>query len=175
MAKQSLNIIKNWFRTGYKPTQQQFWDTWDSFWHKDEKIPIANIEDLNDRFDEKADAEALTNHLNNESAHSALFSKKADKVHSHQIGDVVGLSEALARTDPEPVFFADATGSVVIDFTTENRQSLLYPFIEVWRVDGNNAEIVNGVGKVKTMAAGKILNITLEGVFGTGYIIIYKR
>lgn len=42
----SLTDIKNWFRTGLKPTQSQFWNTWDSFWHKDESIPTAKITDL---------------------------------------------------------------------------------------------------------------------------------
>lgn len=44
--KQSLGVIKNWFRTALKPTQDQFWDTWDSFWHKDDSIPIASVTGL---------------------------------------------------------------------------------------------------------------------------------
>lgn len=44
MAIQTLNTIKNWFRTGLKPTQIQFWDTWDSFRHKNEKVPVKDIE-----------------------------------------------------------------------------------------------------------------------------------
>jgi len=69
MAKQSLNTIKTWFKTGFKPTQQQFWDTWDSFWHKDEIIPASKIENLDIRFDEKADADALRSHVKDLSAH----------------------------------------------------------------------------------------------------------
>lgn len=48
MAKVNLTIIKSWFQTGFKPTQTQFSDTYDSFWHKDEQIPIAKIEGIND-------------------------------------------------------------------------------------------------------------------------------
>ncbi|WP_136464951.1 hypothetical protein [Flagellimonas onchidii] len=33
--KKPLHIIKTWFETGDVPTQQQFWDTFDSFHHKD--------------------------------------------------------------------------------------------------------------------------------------------
>lgn len=40
--------IKNWFRTYLKPTQSQFWDTWDSFVHKNDVIPQTNIEGLLD-------------------------------------------------------------------------------------------------------------------------------
>lgn len=58
MAKVSLNTIKNWFLTGLKPTQQQFWNTWDSFFHKDDEIPQASIENLQESFDAKLDVEA---------------------------------------------------------------------------------------------------------------------
>ncbi|MGR3790028.1 hypothetical protein ACUXZJ_11560 [Flavobacterium sp. TN-1] len=38
--------IKKWFKTGSKPTEEQFSATWDSFWHKSEKIPINQIEGI---------------------------------------------------------------------------------------------------------------------------------
>lgn len=43
-----LNTIKNWFKTNLIPTQQQFWDTWDSFRHKNDKVAAADVEGLND-------------------------------------------------------------------------------------------------------------------------------
>lgn len=46
--KRDINTIKNWFKTGLKPTQSQFWDWLDSFWHKDDDIPSAKIEGLGD-------------------------------------------------------------------------------------------------------------------------------
>lgn len=46
MAIVSLTTIKNWFKTGLKPTQSQFWDVWDSFRHKSEAIPYVEIEGL---------------------------------------------------------------------------------------------------------------------------------
>ncbi|TDW46582.1 hypothetical protein EV144_106254 [Flavobacterium sp. 270] len=46
MAIQTLNTIKKWFKTGLKPTQAQFWDTWDSFRHKCEKVPAEDIEGI---------------------------------------------------------------------------------------------------------------------------------
>ncbi|WP_394775405.1 hypothetical protein [Flavobacterium sp.] len=48
MAVQTLNTIKQWFKTSLKPTQAQFWDTWDSFRHKDEKVPVQDVQDLNE-------------------------------------------------------------------------------------------------------------------------------
>lgn len=55
MAKQSLNTLKEWFRRGLKPLQEQFWHWMDSFWHKDEKIPAATIDGLQDLLDAKVD------------------------------------------------------------------------------------------------------------------------
>lgn len=43
MAIQSLATIKSWFETGDYPTQQQFADAWDSFWHKQQAINGDNV------------------------------------------------------------------------------------------------------------------------------------
>lgn len=40
------NTIKQWFRNKLKPTQEQFWAWMDSYWHKDEKIPVSLISGL---------------------------------------------------------------------------------------------------------------------------------
>jgi len=95
MAKQSLYAIKNWFKTGLKPSQQQFWDTWDSFWHKDEIIPAANIENLDKRLDEKADQQAFARHLTDSLAHQALLASKSNLNHTHKIDQVDELQQVL--------------------------------------------------------------------------------
>ncbi|MGQ0738645.1 MAG: hypothetical protein ACT4OJ_06255 [Bacteroidota bacterium] len=46
MAVQPINTLKSWFETADKPTQNQFWDWMDSFFHKNEMIPQASITDL---------------------------------------------------------------------------------------------------------------------------------
>ncbi|MBI9064884.1 MAG: hypothetical protein JEZ14_23055 [Marinilabiliaceae bacterium] len=55
MALTPINTLKEWFRRGLKPTQQQFWDWLDSFWHKDEPIPSASIDGLQGLLDAKVD------------------------------------------------------------------------------------------------------------------------
>ena len=60
----AINTIKQWFKTGLKPTQDQFWNWMDSFWHKDELIPQKNIEDLSTTLSSKADADQLENKAN---------------------------------------------------------------------------------------------------------------
>lgn len=42
------NTLKSWFVTKAKPLQSQFWAWMDSFWHKDELIPIPKVEGLQD-------------------------------------------------------------------------------------------------------------------------------
>ena len=87
------NTIKNWFRTGLKPSQAQFWATWDSFWHKDEKIPITAIDDIEAILAEKADAEVLAHHLNDATAHADLFLGKEDKFKKGAASGYVPLNE----------------------------------------------------------------------------------
>ena len=64
MAIQTLNTIKNWFLRGCYPTGTQFGETWDSFWHKQEDIPIENIQELNQILIAKAEAQAVNSALN---------------------------------------------------------------------------------------------------------------
>ena len=64
MAKTAINTIKQWFKTGSKPTQDQFWNWMDSYWHKDELIPQNKIQDLSTTLSSKADADQLENKAN---------------------------------------------------------------------------------------------------------------
>ncbi|WP_294958649.1 hypothetical protein [uncultured Flavobacterium sp.] len=52
MAIQTLNTIKNWFKTGLIPTQEQFWDVFDSYRHKLDKIPVEEITGLDNLLQE---------------------------------------------------------------------------------------------------------------------------
>ncbi|WP_202704038.1 hypothetical protein [Flavobacterium sp. UGB4466] len=70
MALQTLNTIKSWFKTGFKPTQTQFWDTWDSFRHKYEKVPVKEIEGIDELLSAKADKTVLNDHLTDKNAHA---------------------------------------------------------------------------------------------------------
>ncbi len=76
----TLDTIKNWFRRGLKPTQTQFWSTFDSFWHKNEKIPITNIDQIQNILSQKADTELVNNHLTDANAHKELFDTKVDTI-----------------------------------------------------------------------------------------------
>ena len=44
--KQSRNQLKQWFKKFAYPTESQFWDWMDSYWHKDDNIPASQIDGL---------------------------------------------------------------------------------------------------------------------------------
>lgn len=75
-----ITTIKNWFKTGLKPTQTQFWSTWDSFWHKSESLPISSISGLGALIDGKAEE----NHEHNQYATNDATSLTADNVTAWQ-------------------------------------------------------------------------------------------
>ena len=54
MPIRSIAQLKAWFRRGKYPTEEQFGDWMDSYVHKDEdKIPIAQVEDLPEQLNAK--------------------------------------------------------------------------------------------------------------------------
>ena len=56
MATTAKTIIKSWYKNFYKPTQEQFWAWMDSYWHKDEDIPMNKIEGLNEALQQQSTA-----------------------------------------------------------------------------------------------------------------------
>ena len=58
------NILQNWFVTGAKPTQEQFWAWQESYWHKGESIPTEKILGLSEVLANKADSEMLQHKAN---------------------------------------------------------------------------------------------------------------
>ena len=58
------NTLKSWFKTGLKPTQEQFWAWQESYWHKSESIPVEMVQGLGDILGNKADTEQLKNKAN---------------------------------------------------------------------------------------------------------------
>lgn len=59
MATTSRATLKSWFITGVKPIASQFAAWIDSFWHKDDPIPISSIEDLQAALNAKADMDSV--------------------------------------------------------------------------------------------------------------------
>lgn len=69
------NTLKSWFETNDVPTQEQFWALIDSFFHKNETIPITSITDIANILNGKAEKQAFDTHLNDPAAHPILLTK----------------------------------------------------------------------------------------------------
>ncbi|UTX50089.1 hypothetical protein [Chryseobacterium sp. MA9] len=65
-----LHTIFSWFETGDFPTETQFKETFLSFYHKDDIIPMESIEGLEEIFQLFVSAEAFQEHLKDPKAHS---------------------------------------------------------------------------------------------------------
>ena len=71
----NINTILNWFKTGLKPTQAQFWASWTSFWHKEEEIPQSSISGLTNILNAKTENSQFNAHLTDVNAHAVQFAK----------------------------------------------------------------------------------------------------
>lgn len=78
--KVTLSQIKSWFKKGMYPTESQFANTFDSFWHKDDTLPLSAIQNLMQILNDKASVSTLDS--------------KADLNHEHEgylrLQDIVG-------------------------------------------------------------------------------------
>jgi len=69
----NIDIILGWFKIGKKPSEQQFADSWQSFWHKEEIIPQATVENLESDLNLKAGQQDFLYHLTDPQAHSDIW------------------------------------------------------------------------------------------------------
>jgi hypothetical protein len=76
------DLLKTLFRTGAKPLQQDYWSWLDSFFHKEEKIPVDSVENLTGILEDKADSTAVVSAV---SAHDASPTAHSD------IRDLIGV------------------------------------------------------------------------------------
>ncbi|QEE51028.1 hypothetical protein FUA48_16025 [Flavobacterium alkalisoli] len=82
----NINTILSWFQTGDKPTENQFLQTFTSFWHKDDNIPQNKVQDLTATLAAKAEAAQLNGHLTDPEAHADLFDAKANDADISAVG-----------------------------------------------------------------------------------------
>jgi hypothetical protein len=101
--KVSLDTMKSWFKKGLYPTESQFASVFDSFWHKDDAIPMASVQNLTQTLNNKASAyhkhemSDITDIADFESSVNAKIAGKAEADHRHTFADVDGLDEALNK------------------------------------------------------------------------------
>ena len=145
MAKQSLNTIKNWFKTRLKPTQAQFWDTWDSFWHKDDSIPTTSVTNLDNILNSKASTQSFTN----------LQTSVGQSI-TEIVNEIVLLADNVAgKVDSE-----EGKQLSTEDFTTPLKEKL--EGIDMGTKMDKNGRLVVLDSDVINMDAGEIFTKTLD-------------
>ncbi|MCS3870485.1 anti-sigma regulatory factor (Ser/Thr protein kinase)/ferritin-like metal-binding protein YciE [Chryseobacterium ginsenosidimutans] len=96
-----LNTIYSYFESGDFPTQEQFQDSWSSFWHRDESIPTNKITGLDSLLQNKADKNIFDTHVSNPDSHSNYLAKKdASNLNSENIQSwktTLGVKELLSN------------------------------------------------------------------------------
>ena len=95
MAIVSRDQLKAWFRRGLKPLEVHFHSWIDSYWHKNDSIPMSSIDGLNDALNQRtisiddALSNTSTNPLQNKIVKAALDGK-APIAHRHEFSEIDG-------------------------------------------------------------------------------------
>ncbi len=144
MALRTISILKSYFNTGDKPTESQFGDLIDSFFHKSASIPQSNITDLVAHLDGKVDKETGKGLSSNDftAAHIVEINKISNKVDAES-------GKGLSSNDFTTVLLEKLNGlsnytpptSVEIDYVNGLELALLSKL----NID-DAVQSVNGVG-----------------------------
>ncbi|MCD7935971.1 MAG: hypothetical protein LUG98_03855 [Tannerellaceae bacterium] len=87
---QRLKTIFSWFEKGKYPTQEQFENTFFSFWHKHDEIPTSAIEDLDGVLNSKYDTQS-----------GEILEQRMDHAEErldHHDSDIAGLYQGAEKT-----------------------------------------------------------------------------
>lgn len=106
----SKNTLKSWFKRGLKPLESQFHAWIDSYWHKDEKIPTATIDGLENILNQKADnsvIDALTEEFSEHQQDALLHKTTGEQSKLDHLADNPDLTYATKEE-------LQAQGNVVI-------------------------------------------------------------
>ncbi len=108
--KVDRNTIKSWFQTHKEPTEEQFANTWDSFWHKDDNIPIGSVENLSAVVEllEQAAGNAKVLYVESDSGYDVL-----PEVQKPKPGDIV-LKHLIKTQDLEVWVFDESDEKFVL-------------------------------------------------------------
>ena len=131
--------LYKWFSNFMKPAQEHFRALIDSFYHKNEPIPMSSIEGLSLAIESTASAKQLLNHINDTNAHSDLFDElkrqiqaiqtilQVDDVNLDTLQEIVTELKAntkLQELIDKKVNKEEGKGLSSNDFTNEHKQKL---------------------------------------------------
>lgn len=114
----TLAEIKDWFRTGLKPTQTQFWTTWDSFWHKDTPIPQSAVQNLENTLTSLNSDEKRLNYT----PQGSISEKQFDKLKGMDIDAIAVFNQFFT----DGFDFDKETGTLKWDFEAGVKHLIFY-------------------------------------------------
>lgn len=127
--------LKSWFSKGKKPLASQFAAWIDSFWHKDEKIPIESISGLSNLLVNVYEKDEVNDLLTRKASleHKHLKSEITDFTHKHELSDITGIETIISRgytldfgTTLELVQDANVMGNITINRIVSRNVTALY-------------------------------------------------
>jgi len=132
------NTLKSWFQKGLKPLAAQFAAWMDSYWHKDETIPVSSIENLDVIMSSKAN-QAVVDSVVTELQNKVDKEEGMQLVSSALVEDVeeLILSNPISETEVE-AFYATKESVKEIDFFQEANGEYIQ-FILNWE----NPDVIN--------------------------------
>ena len=127
--------LKQWFSKSKKPLASHFAAWIDSFWHKDDLIPISSVDNLSNelltKMSESDVRASLAQKADKEHVHSK--SDIANFAHTHQLEDIYGINTVTARaytldfgTTLELIQDVNAIGSITINRIVSRNVTALY-------------------------------------------------
>ena len=134
--------LKAWFRRGMKPLQSQFAAWIDSYWHKDDQIPMASIEGLDDALNRAVvtvdDALSATseNPVQNKVVKAALDGKAASEHYHNEyagFGDLEDLQaqiDLLAQREPATKEVVTVANAAALEEIAEPSTEVIYKTLD---------------------------------------------
>jgi hypothetical protein len=110
MSTTNKNTLKQWFGRGAKPLASQFAAWIDAFWHKNEIIPVAQIEGLEEALAARKLKTVIQTSwdFNSSSITAPCYVKIVDD-------ETISMdADFFARVEPEVLFYLQCTGQVLI-------------------------------------------------------------
>lgn len=146
-----LITIKSWFRRGSKPTEAQFAATFDSFYHKQDNIPMSSVTNL-------------PNSLAN----------KSERIHTHTAGDITDITditnEDILMLFPSEPDTPEPT-EIVIAQAQADSATTMHATVGQIAVSSPSSQTAN-TGAVKLNTSGYLLITPAEGyTFAPGDIL----
>ncbi|MFB6454430.1 hypothetical protein ACE38W_04095 [Chitinophaga sp. Hz27] len=203
MPIQDRNKLKSWFETGDYPTQQQFWDLIDSFFHKlEDVIDINNVSGLRALLNAKADYEQLQSHLGDKgNPHAVTKAQIGLSNIPNNISDAIDLNQNDTLATSAAVFKLaskvssntveentyTANGKYVLRMNELLEKIVVIPSVDISLTIGTVAggnDLLDGLTLTKN--AGSVLSLDLfaaltdkdiyfSGIAGSVQIRYYKR